>query len=155
MQHVPTLLDTPLRAEPVPAAGGAIAAGGFRRATSVRLVGRRGAIAITRRAGEVVVTLEGERVEELLPRAAAELSFDLGRLEHLVVDASQVHDDSHLPCARWAEAHRDRAARITFIGPEAGAPPSIDLAMVVEGATSMRGLIATRPPRPLEQARLA
>lgn len=154
MQHVPTHPTTPLRAEPVRTIG-ASAAGGFRRAASVRLVGRRGAIAIARRAGEVVVTLEGQRVEELLPRAAAELSLDLGRLEHLVVDASQVHDDSHLLCARWADAHRDRAARITFVGPEAGAPPSVDVAAAVDGALSMRGLIATRPQRPLEQARLA
>lgn len=127
------------------------------RAASVRLVGRRGAIAIERRAGEVVVTLEGERVEELLPRAAAELAVDLGRLQHLVVDARSVRDDGHLLCARWAESHRDRAGRVTFLGPEDDAsPPSMDLAMAVESALPARGLVPTRPLRsaPL-QARLA
>lgn len=137
MLHVPTPPPRSIRPEDCWAA--------HQRATSVRLVGRRGAIAITRGAGEVVVTLEGERVEELLPRAAAELSVDLGRLEHLVVDASRVHDEGLLLCARWAEAHRDRARRVTFLGPETDVPPaSVELAIAVESAMRPAGGLQAR-----------
>ncbi len=85
------------------------------RASTVRLVGREGAITISRQGqGEVTVALAGRRSEDLLPRAAAELSLDLGRLRHLVVDARAAEGDCD-GASRWADAHRDRAGRVTFL----------------------------------------
>jgi hypothetical protein len=117
------------------------------QASSVRLVGRRGAIQITRRPrGEVLVSLEGHRADELLPRAAAELAHDLGRLAHLVVDATDADDETRLACSRWADAHRDRAARVTFLASAIDADTRVaEVGPPSRPAIPGRGPVSTHP----------
>jgi len=69
---------------------------------TVRLVGRDGAITITRGAcGEVVLTLDGPCAEELLPRAAAELFDDA--VEQLVIDVRATDAEAQRRCKRWLD----------------------------------------------------